>query len=472
MLRKIDVRLLLLSGALSGVASQGQSLPNLFPIPNASGLLETYNAGGKPIDLTGPFFQSLGTNGRSCGSCHRPAQGWSISAQEVKFRFELTQGLDPIFRTVDGSVCDHNIHTSTVAGRRQAYQLLINKGLIRIALPVPADAEFTLVGVANPYGCNDPATLSMYRRPLPSTNLRFLSTVMFDGRESSVQTGTQKITYATNPADLLANLAHQAKDATNIHAQASTPLSPQQQQAIVDFEMALSTAQAYDYSAGWLNAYGASGGPTAVALQTAPTFFVGINDPLGGNPHGTPFTPVIFSLFDAWTNLGSHQDDDAAGRRTSIARGQAVFNSKPINITGVAGLNDDLNVASIPGTCGTCHDTPNIGNHSVSAPLNIGVADVNSPLDVAYLPIITLQNRTTNEIRITTDPGRALITGLWKDVGRMKGPILRGLASRAPYFHNGSADSLSDVIDFYDKRFNIGFTAQEKKDLIAFLSAL
>jgi cytochrome c peroxidase len=54
----------------------------------------------------------------------------------------------------------------------------------------------------------------------------------------------------------------------------------------------------------------------------------------------------------------------------------------------------------------------------------------------------------------------------------MKGPILRGLASRAPYFHNGSADSLTDVMEFYDKRFNIGFTAQEKKDLIAFLNSL
>jgi hypothetical protein len=63
-------------------------------------------------------------------------------------------------------------------------------------------------------------------------------------------------------------------------------------------------------------------------------------------------------------------------------------------------------------------------------------------------------------------------TGLWKDVGRLKGPILRGLPSRPPYFHNGSASSLSDVIDFYNRRFNIGFTDQEKTDLIAFLNSL
>ena len=97
---------------------------------------------------------------------------------------------------------------------------------------------------------------------------------------------------------------------------------------------------------------------------------------------------------------------------------------------------------------------------------------MNSPLDVSYLPVITLQNKTTHEIKTTTDPGRALITGLWKDVGRVKGPILRGLASRAPYFHNGSANSLADVLDFYNKRFNIGLAPQEMEDLIAFLSSL
>ena len=48
----------------------------------------------------------------------------------------------------------------------------------------------------------------------------------------------------------------------------------------------------------------------------------------------------------------------------------------------------------------------------------------------------------------------------------------RGLAARAPYFANGSAESLRDLVDFYDRRFNIGYTAQERDDLINFLSAL
>src|SRR5579859_3112138 len=443
-----------------------QSLPNLFPVPNDSGFVETYNIDNTSIDLTGPFFQSLGTNGRSCSSCHRPAEAWSISAAEVQMRFLFTQGLDPIFRTNDGSNCDHNINTSTVEGRRAAYSLLLSRGLIRIALSPPANAQFTVVSVQNPYGCSDTSTLSMYRRPLPSTNLKFLSTVMFDGRESSPQTGTQKITYTTNPGDLLADLAHQAIDATTGHAQATTPPTAQQVQDIVNFEMQLRTAQAVDFLAGALNSDGANGGPVALATQP---FFIGINDsfPLSFhfNPFGTPFNPAIFDLYNAWVNSTNLA-------RASIARGQAVFNTKPINITGVAGVNDVLGLASLTGTCGTCHDSPNVGDHSFPAPLNIGVGDLTSPLDVSYLPVIALRNNATGAIVQTTDPGRALITGLWADIGKVKGPILRGLAARAPYFHNGSAANLSDVVTFYDKRFNVGFTDREKADLIAFLNSL
>ena len=91
---------------------------------------------------------------------------------------------------------------------------------------------------------------------------------------------------------------------------------------------------------------------------------------------------------------------------------------------------------------------------------------------MGYLPVITLQNNSTGERVRTTDPSRALITGLWADIGKVKGPILRGLAARAPYFHNGSASCLGDVVTFYQKRFTVSFTDQERADLIAFLKRL
>lgn len=463
----------LLLGLATVVAAESDApthLPNLFPFPNATGILKTFNATGK-VDLTGPFFQSLGTNGRSCASCHQPSDAWSVSAKHVAERFERSHGLDPIFRTNDGSNCDHNINTSTIEGRRDAYGLLRTRGVFRVALDVPAGAEFDVVSVKNPYGCNETNTLSMYRRPLPSTNLRFLSTVMWDGRESSSQTGTQPITFATNPTDLLADLAHQSVDATLGHAQASSAPTAEQQKKIVDFEMGLTTAQAIDFEAGALDSHGASGGPLTLASQP---FYIGINDPLGLNPFNTPFTPVVFTLFtDKWAHAsGREHEREPAQHRASILRGQTLFNSRTINITGVGGLNDATNTPSIKGTCGTCHDTFNVGNHSIVAPLNIGIADVANPLGVEYLPVITLRNKATGAEVSTTDPGRAMISGKWADIGKFKGPILRGLEARAPYFHNGSAASLKQAVEFYNIRFSMGLTHQEIADLAAFLSAL
>ena len=159
--------------------------------------------------------------------------------------------------------------------------------------------------------------------------------------------------------------------------------------------------------------------------------------------------------------------------------GATASQSLAINITGVAGLNDVLGKTSIPGFCGTCHDTPNVGNHSVKAPLNIGVANAgaNRPpaLDISGLPVFTLQctqGPLTGQAFVVTDPGRALITGNCADIGKVKGPILRGLAARAPYFHNGSAATLLDAVNFYDQRFGIGFTDQQKQDLVNFLNSL
>ena len=424
---------------------------NMQPFTDPSGEFQTLNVNGD-VDLTGPFFQSFGTNGRSCGSCHQPSDGWTIVPANVRRRFRATDGTDPIFRTNDGSnspLAD----VSTVHARRNAYSKLLTKGLIRVGLPIPASAEFELVAVDDPYGYARAAELSLFRRPLPTTNLGFLATVMWDGREP-------------NPAvtGLSASLLNQSNDATRGHAQATQDLTPDQQQAIVAFELGLFTAQSFDNDADDLNRQGATGGPEAFANQE---FFLGINDPLGNNPTGAPFDPNAMTMYGAWSDVGSGRHRAA---RRAVARGETLFNSKPIAIVGVKGLNDELQVASIPGTCTTCHDTPNVGNHSVAAPLDLGLTD--AARRTPDLPLYTLRNKNTSELVQTTDPGRALVTGLWKDIGRFKGPILRAAASRAPYFHNGSAATLADVVDFYDTRFEIGFSAQEKADLVAFLETL
>jgi cytochrome c peroxidase len=433
----------------------GSRLPNPLITFDETGLLGTYTANGS-IDITNPFFQNLGTNDRTCNSCHVSSQGWGISAKGVRERFEATRGTDPIFRPVDGSNCP-SADVSTVRARRSAYSLLMSKGLIRISLPVPVGADFQITDIQDPYHCpqTTAAQPAMYRRPLPATNLPFLTTVMWDGRESP------------KGQSLTADLTQQALHATTGHAQGTPPSSDQLQQ-IVAFETGLFTAQLNDFRAGSLTAQGATGGPVNLASQN---FYVGINDPLGGDPTGTAFNPAAFTTYDNWATLTGRK---ATPARESIARGEVLFNSFPIALTGVAGLNDLPGLSTINGTCTTCHDAPNVGDHSLALALNIGVTDypARGGLDISGLPVYTITCINTGDTVQTTDPARAVITGKCADVGKTKGPILRGLAARAPYFHNGSAATLGDVVEFYNQRFNLNLTEQQKADLVAFLQTL
>jgi hypothetical protein len=424
---------------------------------NPSGLQSTITT-AESFDFDNPFFQDLGTNGRTCFTCHRPDQGWTVTPNRIRERFLSTGGLDPIFRNNDGSNCE-NADISTLGKRSAAFSLLLNKGLIRIGIDMPGGAEFVIEDVDDPYNCGTPTTkASLYRRPLPSTNLGFLSTVMWDGRET------------VKGQAISDDLATQANDATKGHAQGA-PLALSQAKDIVQFELGLFTAQTMDRGAGSLRALGALGGPGALSTQP---FCIGINDPLNLLPvmpgacatSSGGLNPEVFSVFNAW-------EDAASPDRRSIARGKALFNTRTFAIDNVGGLNgggNDPIKGSFNGTCTICHDTPNAGNHSISMALNIGLADASHR--TADLPLYTLRNKTTQDTVMTTDIGRAMVTGLWSDIGKFKGPILRGLAARAPYFHNGSAATLEDAVDFYDTRFHIGLTELEKADLVAFLNAL
>ena len=454
--------------AKSGAESFSNSDYLLFP--NATGMAATYSATG-PIDGSGPFFQSLGTNGRSCASCHAASDGWTITPASVRQRFLATRGMDPLFRTNDGANSP-NADVSTVQARAAAYSMLLTKGLIRVGIGIPDGAEFELAQVDDPYGYASAKELSLFRRPLPAANLRFLSTVMWDGRETFADPASHDCIAGTNKcfAALEYDLSDQSNGATLGHAKASQPLSPAQREAIVRFEMGLFTAQVFDARAKDLTSWGASAGPRALSMQAA---YFGINDVLAGDYRtGAAFDPKVFTLFDTWTTgMPQVSDDDrSVMARRSVARGQALFNGKAIRITGVKGLNDDLGAAVINGTCTTCHDAPGAGNHSIPMPLDIGVADASRA--TPDMPLYVLRNKATGERIATTDPGRALITGKWKDIGRFKGPVLRSLASRPPYFHNGSAADLGAVVDFYNARFGMGLTAQEHDDLVAFLRSL
>lgn len=431
---------------------------------NPSGWLRSFNRLGK-IDTNNAFFQSIGSNGRSCNSCHQMEAAWSITPARIHARFQMTAGTDPIFRTVDGAnspLAD----VSTVAARRDAYSMLLNRGLIRVGIGIPENAEFELIAVDDPYGFASAAELSLFRRPLPATNLGFLTGIMWDGRENVAAFSPPMHAGQFNDA-LEQALIQQAIHATTGHAQGLDP-SPEQVAEIVAFETGLSTAQVFDFRAGWLNEQDALGGPRILSLQR---FYIGINDTLNADPSGALFDQGAMTLFAAWDEPHGRDLRTRSNRaRAAIVRGERLFNEHPLTITDVGGFNDALGQIEIPGTCSSCHNTPNVGNHSLGLPLDIGLTD--ALRRTPDMPLYTLQNKITGATVQTSDPGMALLTGKWDDIAKFKGPILRGLAARPPYFHNGFAASLEEVVDFYDERFAMELTDQEKSDLVAFLQAL
>jgi hypothetical protein len=338
-----------------------------------------------------------------------------------------------VFRVVDGANCP-SADVSTPAAATIAYSQLLNFGLIRMTLPVPASADFSIISITDPYQCPETTATqpALYRRPLPSTNLKFLNGIMWDGREPDLQT--------------------QAKDATLAHTQPAAAPTDAQLTQIVSLETSLFTAQSQDALAGDLTAQGANGGPQFLSTQP---FSPGINS-------GAGFDPDVFNLYTNWASATGLN----AAAQQSVARGQVLFNTFPILISAVPGFNDVRGQTQIMGTCSTCHNTPNLGGDSLPEMMDIGTS---SPRP--NLPSYLIQCNDGTQI-FTTDPGRAMVTGKCGDLSKVKVPGLRGFAARAPYFHNGSAATLLDVVNFYVQRFNMLMNDGQKADLVAFMNTL
>jgi hypothetical protein len=348
-------------------------VPQFEEDPDPSGTLGTYQPGGPTTTAENAFFRPLGTNARACVTCHEPANGMSVSVERIQLRFERTRGADPIFAPVDGADCPNAVgHGETapapLGGRRgrgtrearASHSLLLTRGLFRIFLPVPSDAEYAVTVERDPYHCNtdpnynraaDPKTgdvrqvLSVYRRPRPATNLKFVSVaassvdpvagdaaaggsnIMWDGREPS--------------------LGSQAVDATLVHAQALASPTDDQLSQIVAFQRGIFSAQVFSQSAHALNELGGLGGPEFLAAL-APASDAGA----GGRALG---------LFDAWLNLAP--DADRRSERESVLRGQTIFESRTFAISNVAGLTDSpgLDHPISNGSCATCHNQPGVG---------------------------------------------------------------------------------------------------------------
>ncbi|MEO8592880.1 MAG: hypothetical protein ABI759_06150 [Candidatus Solibacter sp.] len=458
----------------------GMVLPKEMNFDNPLGKLGVMNADGTVNTQGHPFFEALGANGRACVTCHQPANAMSLSAETIRERWRATEGKDPLFAAIDGSD-----NPSLPQEKEASHSLLLKRGLFRVGLPWPAasnaNPDFAIEIVRDPTGVNRDAkwglkspnpTVSVFRRPRPAVNLKYV--LAPDNGLFNVKLGvlldkdpaTGKPVSMNMMADARAGtLTLQAEDAYRGHEQGKAHLSQEQLDRIISFESQVYAAQVSDRNAGDLMEPGGppSLGPANLLREKAGV----LNSP--GKP--------VFLSFDSWKN--------GTEFRKSVARGNDIFLDRTFWVRDVAHINSIGLANPAKRSCAVCHNAVMSGMDRAPGWVDLGTTNYptwtepKAMNEAGELPVFKLTCRADvkphpylGRVIYTSDPGRALITGKCTDIGAITMGQFRGLAARAPYFSNGSARNLMELVDYYDRRFDMGLTSQEKQDLVNFLGVL
>ncbi len=463
--------------------------------PNAEGRLRLINTGDPINTANHPFFAPIGENGRACVTCHQPTDAMSLSAKTARERWDATGGKDPLFAAIDGSNCP-----SLPQGEKASHSLLLTKGLFRIARPWPPKAadgseierEFELEVVSDPTGCNlDPQygltsanpTVSVFRRPRPVANMKYMLSLPHGVTPHEYFLYNDKTLLPKDPETgefvsvqlmsdgRLPTLRGQAGDAGFTHLEMLADLTEDELLQIEAFERAIYVAQGYSNRAGELGGPGNPPGLGPEALRDGPP------GELGNNPVNR-----VFGTFDMWLNPESKAGAKPTPKqefRASVARGANVFFDKRFFIKDVGVYNDKGLGNPFKRSCASgCHNTVLTGMDLAPGFMDLGLNNWpwnkrdDLPLFKATCHDDAVPQSYLGRVIYTHDPGRALVTGKCRDIGASMTQQMRGLAARAPYFMGGDSDTLREMVDFYDRRFNIGYTDQEKQDLINFMSVL
>lgn len=470
-----------------------------------SGAVEVLFAQGPISPHDNAFFQPLGSNGRGCVTCHQPGSGMGLSINAIQQRWRETQGKDPLFAAIDGSNCPN-----LPQDQERSHSLLLKRGLFRVSLPWPrkvapdgdpVDPEFTIEVVRDPSGCNtDPnfglksadPHISVFRRPRVAANLKYLAVdagaevyggvgpfnakrlamVMDRDPESGRYVAMNIMSDAREPT-----LKMQARDAARDHLQVSRPLTEQQLHDIVSFESQVFAAQGADL---WGDDFSLPNAPAALGARNLQVASSGVLGDNFGNP--------AFKSFAEWQSDTAGTSAGQAQFRASVIRGYDVFFNRPFWIRDVTHINTVGLGNPAKRTCVTCHNLQMVGTDASAGWGDLGTTNepwageaISSPSYDAQpdLPLFKVVCKPESRphpflgrVIFTHDPGRALVSGKCYDVGSIVMGQLRGLAARPPYFASGSAADLGAVVDFYNRRFNIGLSTQERTDLVNFLSVL
>ena len=484
---------------------QGGIAPARSRYRDPAGEVEVLYAHG-PLDMAAnPFFQPLGTNGRACVTCHQPSSGMGLSLEAIQRRWKETGGKDPLFAAIDGSNCPN-----LPQDQQRSHSLLLTRGLFRVSLPwprtqapdgSPLEPEFTIEVVRDPTGCNtDPVYglksanphISVYRRPRVVANLKYVAVDAggevygpsgpFNAKRLGMVMDRDPQTGRFMSMNIMSDartptLKFQAQEAARDHLQVRVPLTSAQLQAILDFESQTYAAQGIDAVG---DDFSLPQMPPALGARELLETRSGI---LGDN-FGTP----VFKSFAVWT---AHAADTAPATeefRESVIRGYAVFFNRPFWISDATHINTVGLGNPAKRTCVTCHNLQMMGTDASAGWADLGTTNepwadesLYSPTydSTPQLPLFRVVCKPEarphpflGRVIYTHDPGRALISGKCLDVGSIVMGQLRGLAARAPYFASGSAEDLRAVVDFYDRRFNMGLTERERTDLVNFMSVL
>ncbi len=455
------------------VAGGTRKLPAYAWFKNPTGASAIVNAAGAVDTDAHPFFIAKGRNGRACVSCHQPADGMSVSLTTIRSRWTTTGGRDPLFAMVDGANCP-----GLPAQSSSSHSLLLEKGLFRVALPWPArgadgqmiSPEFQLEVIADPTGCNrvgivaqssSNAHVSVFRRPRIAANLASLESA--DGTPS-----THLMSDGRAPT-----LVAQMNDAAIHHLETDDGLSAADQRAILAFERQVSVGQVWHATGGVLNAGGATVDPSGWNVD-ANVLLAASRSPFP-EFEGWLTTRSLEQGIGDWplASPPAHRSEEVSesptvrAYRDAVSHGYALFIARPF-------VGDD----GRPQTCATCHNGLHTGSDVTGNHPGLGVAELTGGLPADDLPLFRATCREGasipqgGRVLYTHDPGRALITGRCADLGEVNAQQLRALAARPPYFTGGSAPTLRAVVEYYDQRFRIGYTADEVADLVRFLEAL
>ena len=445
--------------AAVGVTQADEPAANQLTSSDSSGVLRTVSTAGE-IDTNNPFFQDLGTNGRTCFSCHRPAQAWSVTPEELRDRFAQNRRPRPDL--------PHQRRVQ-LRGRRRLDACRRAGGIQPAAdertdprrTAVPPGAEFEIVDVDDPYDCGAPLTSAV---DVPAAAAHDEPRVPEHGdvgrprdREGQAiradlltQASTRRPATRRAPRLRRRSSSRSSTSSSGCSRRRRTTRRRQPRRPAARAAARRPLSRSRSASASTIRWTCCRSMPGACADRR----------------------PAVSTRSSSRCSAHGRTPTRRSARRSRAAR--QLFNTREFVIDNVAGPQRRAGRSGVPADADRhVHRLPRHAERG--QPLGPDAAEHRLTTEAhrtADLPLYTLREQDDARSGVkTTDPGRAMVTGKWADIGQFKGPILRGAGGpRARTSTMAPPTTLDDVVDFYDTRFHIGLHASRRRaDLIAFL---